>query len=62
MAMKKVKLGFFFVRDDEAYNFLEAEQTGQENGAAIDAEGDDKANHPIDIQLLDEEGNQRDGG
>ena len=59
--MKKVNLCLFFLRNDEADNLLEAEQTREEDGAAIDGKGDDKANHPVDIQLLDEEGDQRDG-
>lgn len=54
MAMKNVILAFFFLGEDEAENFLEAEQTGQENGAAIYRKGDDETNHPVDIQLLDE--------
>ena len=62
MAMKNVTLGLFFLRKDEADDFLEAEQTGKENGAAVDGKGDDEANYPVDIQLSDKEGDQDDGG
>ena len=58
--MKKVKLGLFFLGKDEADNLLEAEQSGDENGTAVDGKCDDEANHPIDIQLLDEVGNHND--
>ena len=62
MAMKNVKLGLFFLWKNEADNLLEAEQSGEEDGTAIDGEGDGKSNHPIDIQLLDEEGDRNDTG
>ena len=55
MAMKNVNLGLFFLGNDESDNLLEAQQTGEEDGAAVDGKGDDKTKHPIDIQLLDEE-------
>ena len=54
--MKKDKLGLFFLGKDEAHDFLEAEQSGKENGTAIDGKSDDKTNHPVEVQLLDEEG------
>ena len=59
--MKKVNLGLFFLGEDEADNLLETEQTGEEDGAAVDGKGDDKTNHPVDIQLLDKEGDDGDG-
>ena len=52
---KKCKSGVFFLRHDEADDFLEAEQSGDENGSAVDGKRDGKSNHPIDIQLLDKE-------
>ena len=59
--MKNVNLGLFFLGEDEADNLLEAEQTGEEDGPAVDGKGDDKANHPVDIQLFDKEGDDGDG-
>ena len=56
MAMKKVILSLFFLGKDEADDLLEAEQTGEEDGTAVDGEGDGEANHPVDMQLFDEEG------
>ena len=57
MAMKKVKLGLFFLGKNKADNLLEAEQTGEEDSAAINDEGDAEADNPVDVQLFDEEGN-----
>ena len=62
MAMKKDNLGLFFLGKDEADNLFEAKQTGEKDGAAVDDKCDDEANHPIDIQLLDEESDQGNGG
>ena len=62
MAIKKVNLGLFFLGQDEADDFLEAEQTGEENDAAIDDKCDGETNHPIDIQLLAKSCNQDDCG
>ena len=53
--MKKVNLGLFFLGDDEADDFFQAEQTGEEDSTAVDGEGDGEANHPVDIQLFDKE-------
>ena len=60
MAMKNVTLSLFFLRDDEGYNLLKTEHAGEEDGAAVDGKGDDKADHPVDIQLLDKEGDRDD--
>ena len=62
MAMKKDNLDLFFLGKDKADDFLEAEQSGEEDGTAVDGKGDDETNHPVEIQLLDEEGDQSDGG
>ena len=59
--MKKVTLGLFFLGEDEADDLLEAEQSGEEDGAAVDGESDDEANHPVDIQLFDKEGHDCNG-
>ena len=55
--MKKVTLDLFFLGEDECDDFLEAEQTGKEDGTAVDDKSDDKTNYPVDIQLLDEASN-----
>ena len=60
MAMKNVNLGLFFLGEDEGDDFLEAEQTREENGSAVDDESNGEANQPIDIQLLDKEGDDND--
>ena len=59
--MKNDILGLFFLGEDKADNLLEAEQTGEKDGATVDGKGDGEANHPIDIQLFDKEGNGSDG-
>ena len=53
--MKKDKLGLFFLEEDEAHDFLQAEQSGEENGAAVDGESDEETDYPVEVQLLDEE-------
>ena len=60
--MKKDKLGLFFLGEDQAYDFLQAEQSGEENGTTIDGKSDDESKHPVEIQLLQKEGDQGDGG
>ena len=45
MTMKKVNLGLFFLGKDKADDFLEAEQSGEEDGAAIDGESDNETDH-----------------
>ena len=62
MAMKKVKLVLFFLWKDEADDFLEADQTGKENGAAVDGKSDEEGDDPVEVQLLDQEGGQGGGG
>ena len=62
MAMKKVKLGAFFLGENEADNILETQQTGEEDGAAIDRKRDGEANHPIDIQLFGDSCDPNDRG
>ena len=57
--MKKVKLSLFFLWDDKANDFLETEQTREENGSAVDGKGDGESNQPIDVQLFDKECNSR---
>jgi hypothetical protein len=59
--MKKDILCLFFLGEDEAHDFLEAEQSGEENGTAIDGKSDDETNHPVEVQLLDKEGNHDNG-
>ena len=53
--MKKVNLGLFFLWNDEADDFLDTQQTCQENNAAIDDKRDGEPNYPIDIQLFDKQ-------
>ena len=60
--MKKVNLGLFFLGEDEADNLLETEQTGEKDGTAVDGKSDGEANHPVDIQLFDKEGDEHDAG
>ena len=62
MAMKNVNLGLFFLGEDKGDNLLETQQAREENGTAVDSKGDGEAEHPVDIQLLDKEGDQSDGG
>lgn len=56
MAMKKVNLGLFFLRHDEANNLLEAEQASGEDGAAVEGKSDDKTKHPTVNQPMGENG------
>ena len=60
--MKKAKLCLFFLGDDEGHDFLETEQTCEEDGTAIDGKSDDESQHPVEIQLFYKEGDQDDGG
>ena len=60
--MKNVNLGLFFLGEDEADDLLEAEESGEEDGATIDGESYCKSNQPIDIQLFDKECHKGDGG
>ena len=53
MTMKIVVLGLFFLGKDEADNLLEAEQTSEEDGTAVNKDSNPEANHPVDIQLFD---------
>ena len=62
MAMKKVKLDLFFLWKDKTDNLFEAEQLGKEDSTTIEDECDGKTNHPVDIQLFEEECNQNNGG
>ena len=60
MAMKNVNLGLFFMWNDKADNLLEAQQAGEEDGSAIDGKRDGEPNHPIDVQLFDNESDHDD--
>ena len=62
MAMKKDKLGLFFLGKDEVDNLLEAKQSGEEDGTAVDGKSDNETEHPVDIHLFDQEGDQGDCG
>ena len=53
MAMKKVNLDLFFLRKDKADDLLEAKQTSEENGAAVDDKSYGESDNPVDIQLFD---------
>ena len=60
--MKNVNLRLFFLGKDKGDNLLETQQTREENGTAVDGKGDGETEHPVDVQLLDEEGDQSNGG
>ena len=59
--MKKVKLGIIFLRQDEAYKLLEAEQTGEKDGAAVEDKGDGELKQPVEVQQLGKISDRSDG-
>ena len=60
MAMKKVNLCLFFLRNDEADNLLEAKQTSGEDGTAVEGKSDDETKQPTVDQPMGENGDDDD--
>jgi hypothetical protein len=56
MAIKNLQLGVFSFGQYQSDNLFEAEQPGEENGSAVDDEGDEESNQPVDVHLFDQHG------